>query len=146
MDLTEAVKQLLPLQLRLPYPHKPLTLDTRYAAEVFVVETVRGTAVVWIDPDWCDKPDEQTVHIAYATPVRQADTDRWVDNEPRYGPHCIPYQKPFVIERLNRSSPVWSEYKSWQLRRATKGKPCGRLAAWQRVEQELAGIVQRRLA
>ena len=145
MDLAEAIKQLVPLQLRIPNPKKPLELDTRYAAEVFVVETVQGSAVVWVEPFWCDKRDERVAQIAYAAPSRHGEAERWVDNDPRFGPRCIPYQKPFVLERLGRDSPAWRDYKAWQTWRAMKGKDCGRRAAWQRVEQELADFVQRRL-
>jgi hypothetical protein len=145
MDLAEAIKQLIPLQLRIPDPRKPLELDTRYAAEVFVVETALGRGVVWLEPFWCDKPDDAVARIAYAKPLPQENTDRWVDNDPRFGPRCIPYQKPFVIERLGRDSPAWRDYKAWQTWRAMKGKDCGRRAAWQRVERELADILERRL-
>lgn len=70
---------------------------------------------------------------------------RWVDNDPRLGPQCIPYQKPFVMERLGSDSPAWQDYKAWQSWRAMKGRDCGRRAAWQRVSRELQNIVERRL-
>lgn len=60
--------------------------------------------------------------------------------------HRIPYQKPFVIERLRPDSPAWPVYKDWQTCRALKGKECGGHAAWQRAERDLAGLLQRRLA
>lgn len=145
MDLADAIKQLVPLQVRLPNPKKPLDLDAHYAAEVFLAETTHGLAVVWLDPYWCDKPDAGVAHIAYADPARQRDAERWVDNDPRFGPHCIPYQKPFVMERIRRDSPAWQPYKHWQSWRAMKGQDCGRRAAWQRVERELADVVRRRL-
>ncbi len=145
MDLAEAIRQLVPLQLRIPDPRKPLELDTHCAAEVFVVETVQGMGVIWVEPFWCVKPEEPVARIAYAAPVRQGGLDRWVDNDPRFGPRCIPYQKPFVMERLGRGSPAWRDYKAWQAWRAMQGEPCARRAAWQRAEQELAGIVERRL-
>lgn len=147
MDFTQAIKQLLPLQVRIPNPRKPLQLETHYVAEVFLAETPKGVAVVWLDPYWCEKPDAVVVHIAYAKPsAAQTHAERWVDNDPRFGPRCIPYQKPFVMERLGRDSPAWSVYKDWQERRAMKGQECGRHAAWQRVEQDLGEVVQRRLA
>ncbi len=145
MNLAEAIRQFVPLELCIPNPRKPLELDSRCAAEVFVVETSHGPGVVWLEPFWCEKPDEQVAHIAYVDPTRHGDTDRWVDNDPRYGPRCIPYQKPFVIRRLGRDSAAWRDYKAWQTWRAMKGKACGRRTAWQRAEQELAGIVESRL-
>lgn len=145
MDLAEAIKQLVPLQLRIPNPQKPLDLDTHYAAEVFLADSAHGPAVVWIDPFWCDKPDASLVHIAYAEPSRQGIDERWVDNDPRFGPRCIAYQKPVVIERLHRDSSAWQDHKAWQAWRAMKGKVCGRRAAWLRVEQELPGLGLRRL-
>ncbi|WP_295539676.1 hypothetical protein [uncultured Thiohalocapsa sp.] len=145
MDLTQAIKQFLPLQVRMPNPRKPLELDTHYAAEVFLAETPQGAAVIWLDPYWCDQPDAGTVHIAYAAPVALGDAERWVDNDPRFGPRCIPYQKPFVLERLRRDSPAWPTYQDWQTRRATRGKDCARHAAWQRVEHELGELVRRRI-
>lgn len=145
MDLAEAITQLVPLQLRIPDPKKPLDLATHYAAEVFLADTSHGTAVVWIEPFWCDKPDTPVARIAYAVPTRQGSEDRWVDNDPRYGPCCIPYQKPVVLERLLRGSPAWQDYKAWQTWRGMKGKACGRRAAWQRIEQELPDLNLRRL-
>jgi hypothetical protein len=145
MDLAEAIKQLVPLQVRIPNPKKPLDLDPHYAAEVFVVDTAHGAAVVWLDPFWCDKPDDPVVHIAYAEPIRQRDEERWVDNDPRYGPRCIAYQKPFIIERLRRESSAWQDYKAWQAWRGMKGKECGRRAAWSRAEQDLPGLIHQRL-
>jgi hypothetical protein len=145
MDLAEAIKQLVPLQLRIPKPQKPFELGTHYAAEVFLADTAHGRAVVWLEPFWCDKPDARLVHITYADPIRHGEEERWVDNDPRFGPRCIAYQKPVVIERLRRDSPAWQDYKAWQAWRAMKGKVCGRRAAWQRVEQELPGLGLRRL-
>ncbi|WP_295887969.1 hypothetical protein [uncultured Thiohalocapsa sp.] len=145
MDLAEAIKKLVPLQVRIPNPRKPLDLEAHYAAEVFLAETPHGVAVIWLGPYWCDKPDTAVAHIAYAEPVRQGSAERWVDNDPRFGPHCIPYQKPFVIERLRSDSAAWKDYKAWQHRRAGKGQSCWRRAAWERVEQELAELVQQRL-
>jgi hypothetical protein len=145
MDLAEAIKQLVPLQIRLPNRRKPLDLEPHYAAEVFLTETTHGLAMVWMDAFWCDGPDEDVVHIAYADPAGHGDGERWVDNDPRFGPHCIPYQKPVIVERLRRDSAAWKDYKAWQAWRAMKGKDCGRRAAWQRVERTLPNIVQRRL-
>jgi hypothetical protein len=146
MDLTEAIRLLVPLQLRVPNPRRPLELDTRCAAEVFLVQTAHGKAVIWVEPFWCDQLDQPVARISYAEPIRSGAADRWVDNDPRYGPGCLPYQKPFVMERLGKDSPAWRAYKAWQTWRATKGKVCGRRAAWQRVEQELGDVLERRLA
>jgi hypothetical protein len=146
MELTDAIKQLVPLQVRMPERLRPLHLESHYAAEVFLVETTAGQGVVWVDPFWCDKPNERTCHIAYARPASDLDDRRWVDNDPRFGPDCIPYQKPFVLERLTQRSPAWKDYRTWQEWRAARGKECGRQAAWQRVQTELSGIVRRRVA
>jgi hypothetical protein len=145
MHLADAIRQLTPLQVRIPNRHKPLELDTHCAAEVFLVETAQGAAVVWVEPFWCEKPEETVARIAYADPIVQGDAPRWVDSDPRFGPHCIPYQKPFVMERLDRESPAWKDYKAWQTWRAMKGKDCGRRAAWERVSRELPEIIKRRL-
>ncbi|MCF7982834.1 MAG: hypothetical protein K9L70_00365 [Thiohalocapsa sp.] len=146
MELTDAIKLLVPLQVRMPQRTRPLQLCSHYAAEVFVVETVNGRGVVWVDPYWCDKPSDAVCHIAYARPAGDADDNRWIDRDPRYGPNCIPYQKPFVLERLTRESSTWNDYRSWQAWRAARGKACDRQAAWQRVRSELSHVVERRVA
>jgi hypothetical protein len=145
MELAEAIRQLTPLQVRIPNRHKPLELDAHYAAEVFLVETAQGVAVVWLEPFWCDRSGETVARIAYADPICLDEKPRWVDNDPRFGPHCIPYQKPFVMERLRRDSPAWQDYKAWQTWRAMKGRDCGRRAAWERITQELPNVVKRRV-
>ena len=83
--------------------------------------------------------------IVYAEPVRRGAADRWVDNDPRFGPHCIAYQKPVIIERLEPRSPAWRNYRAWQTWRSRNGQECSRHAAWQRVEQELGETLLRRL-
>jgi hypothetical protein len=145
MELAEAIKQLVPLQVLIPNRHRPLDIEAHYAAEVFLVNSPTGVAVVWIEPFWCNKPDEPVASIAYAAPLRVDERERWVDNDPRFGPKCIPYQKPFIMERLQRGSPAWQNYKAWQTWRGMKGKACGRRAAWQRIQAELQGIVAHRL-
>jgi hypothetical protein len=146
MELSDAIKQLVPLLVLLPERRQPLQLASHYAAEVFLVETDYGQAVVWVDPFWCDQLTEPVCHIAYAYPVGDPEGERWVDNDPRFGPNCIPYQKPFVLERITQQSPVWKDYRAWQEWRGMKGKVCGRQAAWQRVQQELGEVVGRRIA
>ena len=76
MDLAQAVKQLVPLQLLIPNRRKPLAVDTRCVAEIFVVATTHGDAIVWSEPFWCDKPTTPVVHIAYAKPLFQGDAHR----------------------------------------------------------------------
>ncbi|WP_373508223.1 hypothetical protein [Thiocapsa sp.] len=83
--------------------------------------------------------------ISYADPLETKAETRWVDHEPRYGPHCIAYQKPFLVERLTSDSPAWTAYLAWSIRRARKERECDRDAAWKRIEAELAGIVTARL-
>lgn len=145
MDLAKAIEQLVPLQVLLPNRRKPLELDAHCVAEMFLVGTTHGNAVVWLEPGWCDKPEEAVVQVAYAEPVRRGDADRWVDNDPRFGPRCIAYQKPVVIERIDQASPAWRDYRAWQTLRAGRGDACGRRAAWHRVEQALGQTLLRRL-
>ena len=145
MELKDAIRQLIPLQVQIPNPRKPLQLVAHCTAEVFVVDTTRGPAIVWVDPFWCERPNEATCHIAYAEPRAQSDPERWVDNEPRYGPKCLAYQKPVTFERLKPQSPAWKDFQSWQHWRSGRGADCGRQAAWQRVEQELEQIVLSRV-
>jgi hypothetical protein len=52
MELADAIKCLMPLQVEIPYPKRPLQLQGVPAAEVFLVESVRGAAVVWLDLFW----------------------------------------------------------------------------------------------
>jgi hypothetical protein len=144
MDLAEAIKQLVPIQVLIPDPRKPLELVPHHAAEVYLADTTRGPAVIWVAGFWCDKPDAQVASIAYAAPVQQGERQRWVDNDPRFGPKCIPYQKPFIMERLTKASAAWKDYKAWQTWRGLKGKECGRRAAWARAEQEFGEIIKTR--
>jgi len=146
MDLAEAIRQLIPLQVCIPNPTRPLEVVPHCAAEVFIVETERGPAVVWLDAFWCKHPDTRVCHIAYATPRARKDADRWVDNDPRFGPGCLAYQKPVILERLGPHSSAWKEYKSWQSWRSVKGRECGRLAAWERVQRDLGEVVTARIA
>lgn len=74
-------------------------------SDVFLVETTYGPGVVWLDPFWCGAAPEETCHIAYANPCRDAGSERWLHNDPRYGPKCLVYQKPFLMERMERESP-----------------------------------------
>jgi hypothetical protein len=66
MELAEAIKRLIPLQVVLPDRRHPLTTVAQYAAEVFLADTTAGAAVIWLDPFWCQHPDG--CHIAYAQP------------------------------------------------------------------------------
>jgi len=145
MDFAEAINQLVPLQVLIPNPRKPLELDAHCVAEMFLVGTTHGNAVVWLEPSWCDKPDEAVVQVAYAQPIRRGDADRWVDSDPRFGPRCIAYQKPVVIERIDQTSPAWRDYRAWQTLRAIRGRASGRRAAWRRVEQEVGEMLLQRL-
>jgi hypothetical protein len=69
-------------------------------------------------------------HIAYASPKEDADYERWVDKDPRYGPYCLVSQKPFVMEPLDSASPAWGEYKAWRSWRQGRAEHFGRKAAW----------------
>jgi hypothetical protein len=91
MDFDEALKRHLPLQIRIPDRTNPLQTLVRYAAEVFLVDTNHGPAVVWLDPFWCERSPAKSCHIAYVSPRCNAKPGRWIDNEPRSGPHCIAY-------------------------------------------------------
>jgi hypothetical protein len=144
MELTEALKRHLPLQIHIPCRSNPLQTLIGYAAEVFLVETQHGPAVVWVDPFWFDKCPQDTCHIAYARPRGAARAGRWVDQEPRYGPRCLVCQKPFVIELVDRDSSAWPDCKAWRLWRAGKAKQCGRTAAWGRVEEVFGDLILER--
>jgi hypothetical protein len=146
MELIEAIEQRVPLQVPIPNPRKPLRLVAHSAAEVFIVETSHGPAVVWVDTFWCKRPNETVCHIAYAEPRTHVKPDRWIDNEPRYGPRCLAYQKPVILERMTPQSPAWKDFQSWQTWRSGRGADCGRPAAWQRVEQELGEFIVSRTA
>jgi hypothetical protein len=146
MELIEAIEQLVPLQVPIPNPRKPLRLVAHCAAEVFIVETSHGPAVVWVDTFWCKRANETVCHIAYAEPRPHLKPDRWIDNEPRYGPRCLAYQKPVILERMTPQSPAWKDFQSWQTWRSGRGAECGRPAAWQRVEQELGEFIVSRTA
>jgi hypothetical protein len=141
MTFAEAIKQGIPLQVVLPNRRKPFELDRRSVAEIFLAETRLGAAVIWLEPYWCEMPIEKVSRISYADPLETTAETRWADQEPRYGPHCIAYQKPFLVERLTSASPAWNEYSAWSIRRVGKGRECDRDAAWKRVESELKGIV-----
>jgi len=141
VELDQALKERLPLQIRIPNRRKPLVTDTRAVAEVFLVETTHGPAVVWLDPFWCGMPPEEACHIAYATPHPVAEAERWVDHNPRYGPRCLAYQKPFLLERLDRDSPAWHEYQTWQHWQARRPQHCGRAAAWVLVTATLGALI-----
>jgi hypothetical protein len=144
MDLGEAIRSLTPLQLQIPDPRRPLQLKAHCVAEAFLVETEHGPAVVWLEAFWCKDQAGRAARIAYARPHQDGSKERWIDQDPRYGPHCLGYQRPVIIERLSRESPAWRDYRAWQLWRASQGSSCGRRCAWQRVEQELgASILQR---
>jgi hypothetical protein len=130
MEFAEALRRRLPLQVRLPVHSNPLKTNVRYAAEVFMVETAFGPAVVWLDPFWCNDPTKLSCHIAYASPKEDADNERWIDKDPRYGPFCLVSQKPFVMEPLDSASPAWGEYKAWRSWRRGRAEHFGRKAAW----------------
>lgn len=111
-----------------------------------MVETRCGPAVVWLEPFWCEWPEGEVCRIAYANPKAASSTLRWVDHDPRYGPHCLAYLKPFVIEQAGRDSAVWKDCEVWRHQRVARGKACGRQAAWMRVKAELSDVVSKRLA
>lgn len=133
MELTEAIERLIPLQVVLPDRRRPLTTAPQYAAEAFVAETRTGNAIIWLDPFWCEQTS--ACHIAYAAPKADTSGKRWVDQDPRYGPGCLAYQRPVIFERLERESSAWEAYVAWQHWRSQHADDCGRQAAWQRVEE-----------
>ena len=160
MELADAIKCGIPLQVCLPDRRRPLLVQPHPAAEVFIVETVRGSAVVWLDLFWCDprrdRPESEAhagheaaaaaaCHIAYALPRSHPTAERWIDNDPAFGPYCIPWQKPFVIERLHTESPGWHRYTDWQTQRRSDRHACGRLDAWRRVEELFGELISSRI-
>ena len=144
MELVDAIRQMMPLQVRIPNPQKPLQTVVHCAAEVFSVETRYGPAVVWLEPFWCARPDEQICRIAYVNPKATSSVARWVDQDPHYGPHSLVYLKPFIIEKVGRHSDAWKDCEAWRHWRAGRAQECGRRAAWMRVKAELSDIVTKR--
>jgi hypothetical protein len=131
--------------VRIPDQANPLETRMRYAAEVFIVETRRGPAVVWLDPFWCEHPSRGKCHIAYAKPNGNGGPGRWVDNDPRYGPGCLVCQKPFVMEHLEHESSAWADYKAWQIWREGKSQDCGRKAAWALTTEAFGDLILERI-
>ena len=146
MELAEAINRRLPFHVRLPSRRNPLGLVARCVAEVFLVETTRGPAVVWLDPFWCRESPTDSCHIAYVSPRYEPDRLRWIDDDPRYGPGCLAYQKPFVMEQLDRRSPAWREWEEWQRWRDHATVRCGRNAAWERVRAVFGALILSRAA
>jgi hypothetical protein len=141
MEFRGALQKQLPLQIRIPNPRKPLELLIRPVAEVFLVETTLGPGVVWLDPYWCGETAEASCHIAYASPQSVPGAERWRDEERRYGPKCLVYQKPFLMERLEPESPAWGDYQAWRAWRAERSEWCGREAAWALIQQTFADLI-----
>lgn len=65
MELEEAVKQRVPLQIRIPNPRNPRAPTVGAVAEVFLVETRQGPAVVWLDPFWCSVPRSRVTMMTW---------------------------------------------------------------------------------
>jgi hypothetical protein len=145
MELAEAIRRFMPLQLQIPNPRKPLEPQAIGAAKVFLIESKYGSAVVWLEAFWCREAHAPVARIAYAKPRQDGTVERWVDHDPRYGPRCLAYQRPFIIERLTRHSPLWRDHRAWQSWRAMQGQVCGRRRAWQRAADELGKLVVKRL-
>lgn len=145
MELCEAVRKLVPLQIRLPDRRRPLTLIVRGVAELFIAETTQGPAVIWLETFWCKSQPSGRCYIAYAAPRPDQLIERWVDHNPRYGPHCLGYQRPVVIERITRDSPAWREHQAWQAWRARLGASCDRSAAWQTVLRQFGDLIKERV-
>lgn len=141
MELREAIDRELPLQVRLPNPKQPLSTQVRCAAEVFLVETTHGSAVVWMDTFWPEAPPAQAIHIAYARPASDPAGRRWVDEYPRYGPRSLVCQKPFVIERMGSDSPQWPDFLAWRERVEQAPGKCGRGPAWECIRRSLADLL-----
>lgn len=145
MELAEAIRRLIPLQLKIPNPRKPLQLKAHCVADAFLVETGCGPAVAWVEAFWCKSETDRVAHIAYAQPHQYDEEDRWVDHDPSYGPYCLAYLRPFLIERITKDSITWRDHKAWQHWRASQGNACGRRAAWERIEREFGALIQERL-
>jgi len=154
IELSEAIKRLIPLQVRLPNRLRPLTDTARYAAELYLAQTSHGPAVIWLDAFWCDNDPLDACHIAYAQPQprRMESSDPatehalcWVDNSPRWGSHCIPYQNPVIIEPLRRGSPAWPDYEAWHNARGVRGVRCNRSEGWEHAKLAFGTLVQQRI-
>lgn len=154
IELAETIQRLIPLQVRLPNRYRPLSYTARYAAELYLAMTGKGRAVIWLDAFWCDKAPLDACHIAYAEPQPQVmpseeadrpDMLRWVDNHPRWGPHCIPYQRPVIIEPIHRDSPAWPDFEAWRNARSVRGTRCNRNAGWKHVKLAFGTLIQQQL-
>lgn len=144
MDFQEAILTRVPLQLRIPNPRRPLEICVHPVAEAFLVETIRGPGVIWLDPFWCDSRGAEACHIAYASPQYDPRAERWIDPNPRYGPKCLAYQKPFVVELLNSESPAGDQYQTWLAWRKCRSEECDRAAAWASVQRTLGHLIKAR--
>lgn len=139
MELAEAIKKSTPLKIVLPFRAKPLEREDRCVAEMFMIDTKAGAAVVWLEPYWPAHPDRRVCQICYADPVEK-DATSWVDNRPRFGPFCIPYQSPFLVEQLTAESSLWRPFLDWHSWRHARRSQCLRSKAWERVMTELAEV------
>ena len=140
MTLAQALHEGAVFQIYLPNRYKPLQVMPRPVGEMFLVMTDHGQGLVWVDPYWCELLGGDVCHLVYASPQASADGTRWIDGHPRWGPHCLAYVKPVIVERLDWTCSAWEEFERWQRWRDKKGKACGRAAAWQRVQSELADL------
>jgi hypothetical protein len=146
LKFSDALRQGTPLQIYLPNRYKPLQVTPRPIAEAFLVATDHGEALVWLDPYWCDPERNDACHVAYAKPQVKRSGNCWVDHKPRFGPHCLAYLNPVVVERIDWASHIGHAFKLWQAWCADKDARCGRTAAWRRVKRELADLNPRQLA
>lgn len=154
IELAEAIQRLIPLQVCLPNRYRPLTDTARYAAELYIALTSTGRAIIWLDGFWCDKEPVDACHIAYAEPKPQPTEAkgpdlpaslRWIDNNPRWGPHCIPYQRPVIIEPLRRGSPAWPDFEAWRNARGVRGIRCNRNAGWEHIKRAFGTVIHQRI-
>lgn len=144
MELAEAIKRLIPLQVRLVDRKRPFETVPHYAAEVFLADTAYGPAVIWLDPFWWEQA--ASLHAAYAEPRWNEAKKCWIDQNPRYGPCCIAYQKPVILERVDRKSSAWEAHRAWQHWRVGKGNEYGRRAAWKQVDAHFGDQILARRA
>lgn len=146
MEFSSAVDQRLPLQIRIPDRRNPLTDEYRCLAEVFIADTRLGPAVIWLEPFWHESDNQRVAGISYSAPSARPQGSLWIDDNPSFGPHCIAYQRPFVIEQLTAESPLWRDYLAWRSYAVTNQNLCSAEKAWQRAAEELAEIKPKCLA
>jgi hypothetical protein len=130
MELRHVVERGHALQVCMPNPKRPLETMQCYVAEMFLLDTPTGPALLWLGPDWHEYPPGESCCICYAQPLPDASGKRWVDNRPRHGNKCLDFFNPVVIEQLDAASEAWGEHALWSEKKRLASPALDRDAAW----------------